>query len=130
LQHWTTDDGQAKSRNISSSGVVSVIYLAISPVAGVPIIKSEVAMNSYCWLTDMQHFSIQLHCYGGGCGDVFNGTVSMQGIESPLAFSGLAEFWLAVKKLRSLNTVPAVESTPHESLSVYHCIKNAANDFC
>jgi hypothetical protein len=58
------------------------------------------AMKPHYWLTGMQEFEVRFANYSPVRKESFNGTIGKAGATQQIAFSGLAEFYKAVARLR------------------------------
>ena len=57
-------------------------------------------MQSIGWITGRFEFSVEFFEYSPVRPESFNGTICVMGTDQEFAFSGLAEFWKVVAKIR------------------------------
>ena len=86
-------------------------------------------MQGFSRLTGSHQFTIQVHCYESGPVDHFNGTITVEGCEQPLAFSGLAQFWLTIERLRKQAICTQTDVLQPVRQSAHGGFTEAANEF-
>lgn len=78
-------------------------------------------MQSWCWTTGRLEFRVEFFEYGPDRPEAFNGTISIVGTDLEIAFSGLAEFWKAVGRIRGqhvMRRVVALSNSKMECISL------------
>ena len=78
-------------------------------------------MQSIGWITGRFEFSVEFFEYSPVRPESFNGTICVMGTDQEFAFSGLAEFWKAVGRIRGqhvMRRVVALSNSKMECISL------------